>query len=64
MNGSEPPRSPWPYIHAILGPGLHWTRSVQELTDAIKRAELDDQTAAADHLRIILDTRNRVAFDQ
>ena len=64
MNRSEPPCSPWPYIHAILGPGLHWTRSVQELTDAIKRAELDGQTAAADHLRIILDTRNRVAFDQ
>ena len=56
--------SPWTYIHAILGPGLHWTRSVQELQEAIKRAELDGQAAAADHLRIILDTRNKVAFDQ
>ena len=27
--------SPWTYIRAILGPGLHWTRSVQELQDAI-----------------------------
>lgn len=55
--------SPWTYIRAILGPGLHWTRSVQELQDAIKRAELDGQTAAAEHLRIILDLRNQVAFD-
>jgi hypothetical protein len=47
-----------------LGPGLHWTRSAQELTDAIKRAELDGQAAAAEHLRIILDIRNKVAFDQ
>jgi hypothetical protein len=56
--------SPWTYIRAILGPGLHWTRSAQELQDAIKRAELDGQAAAAEHLRIILDTRNKVAFDQ
>ena len=27
-------------------------------------AELDGQAAAAEHLRIILDTRNKVAFDQ
>jgi hypothetical protein len=47
-----------------LGPGLHWTRSAQELQDAIKRAELDGQAAAAEHLRIIFDTRNKVAFDQ
>lgn len=54
----------WAYIRAILGPGLHWTRSAQELQDAIKRAELDGQHKAAEHLRIILDTRNKVAFDQ
>lgn len=56
--------NPWAYIHAILGPGAHWSRSVQELNDAIRRAELDGQTEAAEHLRIILDTRNKVAFDQ
>lgn len=56
--------SPWTYIRAILGPGLHWTRTAKELQDAIKRAELDGQYKAAEHLRIILDTRNKVAFDQ
>ncbi len=64
MSGFSPPCSPWTYIRAILGPGLHWTRPAQELQDAIKRAELDGQAAAAEHLRIILDTRNKVAFDQ
>lgn len=62
MTGYSP--SPWTYIRAILGPGLHWTRTAQELQDAIKRAELDGQHKAAEHLRIILDTRNKVAFDQ
>jgi hypothetical protein len=56
--------SPWPYIHAILGPGMHWSRTPKELHDAIRRAELDGQKAAAEHLRIILELRNKVAFDQ
>lgn len=56
--------SPWTYIHAILGPGMHWSRTPNELHDAIRRAELDGQKAAAEHLRIILDLRNKVAFDQ
>ena len=56
--------SPWTYIHAILGPGMHWSRTTKELHDAINRAELDGQKAAAEHLRIILDLRNKVAFDQ
>ncbi|CAB4122543.1 hypothetical protein UFOVP37_26 [uncultured Caudovirales phage] len=55
--------SPWPYINAILGPGLHWGKTSQELQAAIKRAELDGQMAAAEHLRIILGMRNQVAFD-
>jgi len=56
--------NPWTYIHAILGPGMHWSRTPNELHDAIRRAELDGQKAAAEHLRIILDLRNKVAFDQ
>lgn len=63
MSGSAPPSSPWPYINAILGPGLHWGKTAQELQVAIKRAELDRQPDAADHLRIILGLRNQVAFD-
>jgi hypothetical protein len=39
-------------------------RSAKDIQDAIKRAELDGQAAAAEHLRIILNTRNKVAFDQ
>jgi len=58
-----PPVSPWPYIFSILGPGLHWARTPQDLIDAIKRAERDSQPHAAEHLRIILELRNRVAFD-
>lgn len=53
----------WSYISAILGPGLHWARTPDELRKAIKRAELDGQPVAAEHLRIILDRRNQVAFD-
>lgn len=56
--------SPWTYIRAILGPGIHWSRTPKELHDAIRRAELDGQKAAAEHLRIILELRNKVAFDQ
>jgi hypothetical protein len=55
--------TPWPYIHALLGPGLHWSKSSASVQAAIDRAERDGQWAAAEHLRIILDLRNRVAFD-
>lgn len=54
--------SPWPYINAILGPGLHWGKTTAQLNAAIRRAELDGQKKAADHLRIILDLRNQVGF--
>jgi hypothetical protein len=64
VSGFATQGSPWAYIRAILGPGFHWGRSVQELEAAIKRAELDGQAAAADHLKVILDLRNKVAFDQ
>lgn len=54
--------APWPYIRAILGPGLHWSKSPEMLEAAIKRAERDGQHAAADHLRIILDQIKIVGF--
>lgn len=58
-----PSESPWKYIASILGPGLHWSRTPEELRRAIARAEHENRHDAAHHLRIILDLRNRVAFD-
>ena len=42
---------------------MHWGKTAAELRQAIKRAEHDGQTQAAEHLRIILEMRNRVMFD-
>jgi len=53
----------WAYIRGLLGPGAHWSHTPQELRRAIARAEHDNRHDAAEHLRIILDMRNRVAFD-
>ena len=53
----------WAYIRGLLGPGAYWSRTPQELSRAIARAEHDNRHDAAEHLRIILDLRNRVAFD-
>lgn len=58
-----PSESPWKYITSILGSGLHWSRTPEELRRAIARAEHENRHDAAEHLRIILDLRNRVAFD-
>lgn len=46
----------------LLGPGLHWNRTREELVRAIERAEQDGQADAAGHLRIILESRDRVVF--
>lgn len=54
--------APWPYIRALLGPGLHWSKSPARIQAAIERAERDGQRAAADHLRIILDQIRVVGF--
>lgn len=53
---------PWPYIVALLGPGLHWAKPAYQIQAAIDRAEREGQRAAADHLRIILARRNLVGF--
>ena len=53
----------WAYIRGLLGPGAHWSHTPQELRQAIAKAEHDNRHDAAEHLRIILDLRNRVAFD-
>lgn len=54
---------PWWYIRQLLGPGLHWGRSKEELRAAIAQAEKDNMPEAADHIRIILELRNRVMVD-
>lgn len=54
---------PWAYIRKILGPGLHWNRTKEELEIAIKKAEKDGKRDAADHIRIILGLRNTVRDD-
>lgn len=54
---------PWPYIQSLLGAGLHWRKSREELAAAIAQADKDEQFAAAAHLRIILKLRNAVMAD-
>lgn len=55
---------PWKYIKSLLGPGLHWGKSREHLKEAIKQAELDNMPHAADHIRVILELRDDVNFDQ
>ena len=55
---------PWAYIYRLLGPGLHWGRSQQELNTAIQRARADGQHEAAEHLEIILGLRNVVMMEE
>ena len=54
----------WSYIASILGPGLHWDHSTEKLQSAIQQAKADQQPDAAEHLRIILELRNRVMCDE
>jgi len=55
---------PWAYIRQILGPGLHWGRTQDELHAAIDRARADGQHDAAEHLEIILELRNFVMCEE
>lgn len=54
---------PWAYIKLLLGPGLHWGKSKEQLQAAIDRAEKENKPEAAEHLRIILKLRNEVMWD-
>lgn len=51
---------PWAYIRMLLGSGLHWDHSRSKLLAAIERAEREGKPDAADHLRIILELRDKV----
>lgn len=55
---------PWAYIRQLLGPGLHWGRTQDELNAAIDRARAEGQHDAAEHLEIILDMRNYVMCEE
>jgi hypothetical protein len=55
---------PWDYIRKLLGPGLHWGRTQEELASAIKRAREDGQHEAAEHIEIIWDLRNYVMCEE
>ena len=55
---------PWAYIRQLLGPGLHWGRTQDELNAAIDRARVDGQHDAAEHLEIILELRNFVMCEE
>jgi len=54
----------WEYIARLLGPGLHWGKSQQEIQAAIERAMSEGKHDAAAHLEIILARRNRVMFEK
>ena len=53
----------WEYISELLGAGLYWGKSQDELLLAIDRAKAGGRKDAADHLRIILKNRNQVMFE-
>lgn len=55
---------PWAYIYKLLGPGLHWGRTQEELLAAIKRARADGKEDAAEHIEIILEMRNFVMCEK
>jgi hypothetical protein len=55
---------PWAYILKLLGPGAHWGRSHEELTEAARQAEADGKPEAAEHIRVIHQLRNRVYMDK
>jgi hypothetical protein len=54
----------WQYLREILGPGLQWDKTQQELLSMINKAEDEGQKDAAEHLRIILARRNLVYMDK
>jgi hypothetical protein len=55
---------PWAYIYELLGPGLHWGKTQEQLKAAIEKAEKAGKHDAANHIRIILRMRNVVRFEK
>lgn len=55
---------PWWYIRRLLGPGLHWDKTNEQLESAIRQAYKDRMPEAAEHLEIIYDLRKTVMFEE
>ena len=53
----------WAYIHKLIGPGLHWSKSQEHFRKAVQRAEAEGQHDAAEHIRIIWRMRNDVMME-
>lgn len=54
---------PWALVRELIGPGIYWGMSREHLESAIARARGMGREDAAEHIAIILDLRNQVAFD-
>jgi len=54
----------WKLISKLLGPGPLWGSSQQKLIAAIAEAEQLDKPDAAEHLRGMLELRNKVLFEK
>lgn len=54
---------PWKMILDLVGGGLHYSKPRQVFLDGIAEAERRGRPDVADHLRIMLDLRDRVMFD-
>lgn len=52
----------WDRVRSFIGPGLHWSKSRGHYLKAIDNAEQSGDTQAADHIRIILELRDKVNF--
>lgn len=55
---------PWELVRELLGPGLHWGKSIHQLQAAIQEAERRGNPDAAEHIRVILALRNRVMCER
>lgn len=48
----------------LLGPGLYWDKSREEIERAISKAKAQGDTDTADRLAIILELRDDVAMEK
>ncbi len=53
---------PWAKVLKLIGPGLHWGKPRSLYLKAIASAEKEGLYDVADHIRIILEQRDRVGF--
>lgn len=53
---------PWSKVLELIGPGLHWGKPRSLYLKAISTAEHLGRPDVADHIRIILEQRDRVGF--